>query len=59
MKTDQALNTNPVNSAPKSSDFKEHYLQLIRQRALYLSPKEEKDYLNFKRMIDQILFAHG
>lgn len=59
MKTNQALSTNPVNSAPKSSDFKEHYLQLIRQRAMYLSPKEEKEFLNFRRMINQILFAHS
>ena len=57
MKTNQALNTNPANNASESVDFKEHYLQIIRQRAVYLSPKEEKEFLNFRKMIDQILFA--
>lgn len=59
MKTNQALNTNLVDSVPESKDFKEHYLQIIRERALYLSPKEEKEYLNFRKMINQILFAHS
>lgn len=57
MKTNQALNTNPVSTAPESLDYKEHYLQIIKQRTLYLSPKEEKEYKSFRRMIDQILFA--
>lgn len=58
MKTNQSLNTNALNNAPKSNDYMEHYFQVISQRTLYLSPKEEDDFIHFKRLIDQILFAH-
>jgi len=60
MKTNQALNTNPVNSALDESktSSKEHYLQIIRERAHYLNPKEEEDFFRFRKMIDQILFTH-
>jgi len=57
MKTNQALNINHVNSAPKSDDFTEHYLPLIRQRAIYMDLRQDKGYINFKRMMDQIQSA--
>ena len=59
MKTNQALNTNLANSAPDEVkiSFREHYLQIIRERIPYLNPRQEEDFLRFRKMIDQILFT--
>lgn len=60
MKTNQSLNTSPANSAPDEVEtlFDEHYLQIFKERAVFLNKKEDEDDLRLRKMMGQILCTH-
>ncbi len=59
MKTKIPLNTKAADKAPDTlSVLREHYLHIAQVRAKVINSSEIKNWLQYRRSVDQILFPN-